>query len=65
MRIGISWPLGNGVRMWMSGGPLAWLIGYLIFCAFGIVWLVAWLLVAIVQVLFILPFKAIQKKRHG
>ena len=63
MRIGISWPLGHGKRMWISGGPLTWLLMYLLFCAFGIVWLVAWLLVAIVQILFVLPYRAIQKIR--
>jgi hypothetical protein len=64
MRIGMSWPLGHGKRMWISGGPLAWLIGYLAFCAFGIIWIAVWIPVVIVQ-LAIAGIRAIVRARSN
>jgi hypothetical protein len=39
VRIGMSWPIGRGRRMWISGGPAMWLVWYVIFCAVAAVWL--------------------------
>ena len=38
MRLGFSWPLGRGRRMWVSGGPLVWLFWiYVVLAAYIIV----------------------------
>ena len=52
MRIGFSWPLGRGQRMWISGGPLFWLCFVYIYLAAYIVVGAAWVIVAIVQLAY-------------
>lgn len=50
MRMGMSWPPGNGRREWISMGPLGWLLFGWIFVLAAMVWLtvqLAWLLCVI------------------
>jgi len=59
MRIGFSWPLGRGRRMWISGGPLAWLFGIYFLIAAYIVAGVLWVIVALLQIIFYFGPRAI------
>jgi hypothetical protein len=52
MRIGFSWPLGRGRRMWISGGPLMWLLGIYVLIAAYVIAGVAWVIVALLQLIF-------------
>jgi hypothetical protein len=61
MRIGFSWPLGRGRRMWISGGPVMWLIGIIWLLAAYIVAGVLWVIVALLQVIFYFGPRAIYR----
>jgi len=65
VRIGFSWPLGRGRRMWISGNPLTLLLTFYIILAAYIVVGVAWVIVVLVQLLFYYGPRALYRAVAG
>lgn len=49
MRIGYSWPAGNGRRMWVSMPFWAWVLAWLIAIPFIIAWCAVKVLIWLIQ----------------